>query len=116
MQYAYYMATIDDFQKLEVRVGQIIAIEDFPEARKPAYKLTIDFGPEIGHKKSSVQIVQNYSKDDLLKRQVLCVTNFPPRQIGPFVSEVLTLGVPDEQGNVVLVRPDNDVPLGGKMF
>jgi tRNA-binding protein len=110
------MATIDDFQKLEIRVGQIIDIEDFPEARKPAYKLTIDFGSEIGIKKSSAQIVALYKKEDLLHRQVMCVTNFPPRQIGPFVSEVLTLGVPDEQGNVVLIKPDGSVPLGGRLY
>lgn len=110
------MATIDDFQKLEIHVGKVINVEDFPEARKPAYKLTIDFGPEIGTKKSSAQITQNYSKDDLMNRHVLCVTNFPPRQIGPFVSEVLTLGVPDEEGNVVLIRPDKEVPIGGRLY
>jgi tRNA-binding protein len=110
------MATIDDFQKLDIRVGKIIAVEDFPEARKPAWKLTIDFGSEIGMKRSSAQIVPNYSKDQLMNRRVLCVVNFPPRQIGPFLSEVLTLGVPDEKGNVVLIRPDSDVPLGGRLY
>lgn len=110
------MATIDDFQKLEIHVGKVIAVEDFPEARKPAYKLTIDFGPEIGTKKSSAQITQNYSKDDLMNRQVLCVTNFPPRQIGPFISEVLSLGVPDKEGNVMLIGPDKEVPIGGKLY
>ena len=110
------MATIDDFQKLEIRVGKIIQAEDFPEARKPAYKLTIDFGAEIGTKKSSAQIVTHYMKEDLIGRQVLCVTNFPPRQIGPFISEVLTLGVPDANGEVVLIGPGEEVPVGGKLF
>jgi tRNA-binding protein len=110
------MATIEDFQKLEIRVGRVITVEDFPEARKPAYKLTIDFGPEIGIKKSSAQITVHYTKEDLIGRQVLCVTNFPPRQIGPFVSEVLTLGVPDERGEVILIRPDQEVFLGGRLF
>lgn len=110
------MATIDDFLKLDIRVGKVLSAEDFPEARKPAYKLTIDFGSEIGIKKSSVQIVDNYKKEDLVGRLVMGVVNFPPRQIGPFTSEVLTLGVPDADGKVVLLRPDNDVPSGGKMF
>lgn len=109
------MATIDDFQKLEIRVGQIIDIQDFPEARKPAYKLTIDFGPEVGIKKSSAQITARYSKEDVLNRQVLCVTNFPPRQVGPFLSEVLTLGVTDENDEVILIKPDADAPLGSKL-
>lgn len=110
------MATIDDFLKLEIRVGKILEVEDFPEAKKPAYKLTIDFGREVGVKKSSVQIVKNYKKEELIGRLVLGVTNFPPRQIGPFISEVLTLGVPDENGDVVLIKPDSDVPLGGRLF
>lgn len=110
------MATIDDFGKLDIRVGKITDVQDFPEARKPAYKLTIDFGSEIGTKKSSVQIVKNYTKESLFGRQVICVVNFPPRQIGPFLSEVLTLGVPDANGEVVLLRPDADVPLGGRMY
>lgn len=110
------MATIDDFLKLDIRVGKILEVEDFPEARKPAYKLKIDFGSEVGVKRSSVQIVANYKKADLVGRLVLGVTNFPPRQIGPFVSEVLTLGVPDADHEVVLVNPDTDVPLGGKLF
>lgn len=110
------MATIDDFQKLEICVGKILEVEDFPEARKPAYKLTIDFGPEIGTKRSSAQITENYTREELMGRQVLCVTNFPPRQIGPFLSEVLTLGVPDENEHVVLIRPDKDVPLGGRLY
>lgn len=110
------MATIDDFNKLDIRVGRIRAVDDFPEARKPAWKLTIDFGVELGTKKSSAQIVKNYAKEALLGRQVICVVNFPPRQIGPFISEVLTLGIPDANGEVVLLRPDTDVPLGGRMY
>lgn len=110
------MATITDFEKLDIRVGKIVHVQDFPEARKPAYKLTIDFGEEIGTKKSSVQIVHNYKKEELIDRLVLGVTNFPSRQIGPFTSEVLTLGVPDANGNVVLIKPDVDVPLGGNLF
>lgn len=110
------MATIEDFLELDIRVGQIVQVEDFPEARKPAYKLTIDFGEEIGTKKSSAQIVSNYSKEDLQDRLILAVVNFPPRQIGPFISEVLTLGVPDEQGEVVLIKPSTDVPVGGKLY
>jgi tRNA-binding protein len=110
------MATFDDFQKLDIRVGKIIDVMDFPEARKPAYKLTIDFGPEIGTKKSSAQIVHNYPKDTLLGKLVLCVVNFPTRQIGPFMSEVLTLGVPDANNNVVLVQPNLPAEPGSKLF
>ena len=110
------MATIDDFGTLDIRVGRITDVQDFPEARKPAFKLTIDFGAEIGLKKSSAQIVVNYKKEDLQGRLVMAVVNFPPRQIGPFLSEVLTLGVPDSQGNVILMRPDSDVPLGGRLY
>ena len=110
------IATINDFQKLDIRVGKIIEVTDFPEARKPAYKLTIDFGAEIGIKKSSVQITENYKKKDLLETLVICVTNFPPRQIGPFISEVLTLGVPSSNNTVILIRPDHSVPLGGRLF
>jgi tRNA-binding protein len=105
-----------DFDKVDIRVGKIISIEDFPEARKPAYKLTIDFGPEIGIKKSSAQIVKHYRKEKLVNKLVMGVVNFPPKQIGPFVSEVLTLGVPDENGDVVLLSPDQNVPLGARMF
>lgn len=105
-----------DFEKVDIRVGKIISAQDFPEAKKPAYKLTIDFGPEIGIKKSSVQITAHYAKDELVGKQVIGVVNFPPKQIGPFVSEVLTLGVADETGKVVLLTPDKSVPLGGKMF
>ncbi len=110
------MATIEDFQALDIRVGRITHVEDFPEARKPAYKLTIDFGEEVGIKKSSAQIVANYSKEELQDRLVLGVVNFPPRQIGPFISEVLTVGVPDENGEVVLVQPSSDVPIGGRLY
>lgn len=110
------MATIEDFQQLDIRVGKILAVEAFPEAKKPAFKLTIDFGPEVGTKRSSVQIVQNYQQAELVGRQVLAVVNFPPRQIGPFMSEVLTLGVPDENNNVILITPDRLVPLGGKLY
>lgn len=114
--YAPSMPTIDDFQKLDIRVGKIVDVQEFPEARKPAWKLTIDFGSEIGTKKSSAQIVKHYSKEALRGQLVLGVVNFPPRQIGPFVSEVLTLGVPDAQGEVILIQPEREVPLGGKLF
>jgi tRNA-binding protein len=110
------MATIDDFQKIDIRVGRVTSAEDFPEARKPAYKLTIDFGPEIGIKKSSVQIIDRYTKEELIGRLVVGVVNFPPRQIGPFVSETLTLGFADSDGKVILAQPERDVPLGSKMF
>ena len=111
------MVTIDDFQKLDIRVGKVLSVEDFPEAKKPAYKLTIDFGLEIGIKKSSVQIVALYGKEELIGKLVLGVVNFPPRQIGPFVSETLTLGVPDSEGRVILITPDKDHPIiGGKLF
>lgn len=110
------MATIDDFSKLDIRVGKIMKSEDFPEARKPSYKLEIDFGDEIGVKKSSVQIVQNYKKNELEGKLVLGVVNFPPRQIGPFVSEVLTLGVPDDDNECILVVPDKKVSIGGRLF
>jgi len=113
------MATIDDFHKLDIRVGKIIEVEDFPEAKKPAYILTIDFGGEAGVKKSSAQLVANYKKEELKGRMVLGVVNFPLRQIGKFKSEVLTLGVPDESGNCVLIQPDNDasaVKEGAKLY
>lgn len=108
--------SFDDFEKVDIRVGRITEAEDFPEARKLAYKLTIDFGPEIGEKRSSARITNRYSKKDLIGKEVIAVVNFPPKQIGPFVSEVLTLGLPDETGGVVLVCPTRDVPLGGKLF
>jgi tRNA-binding protein len=106
----------DDFLKIDIRVGTIIAAERFPEARKPAVKLKIDFGGDLGIKKSSAQITQNHDVDSLVGTQVLAVVNFPPRQIGPFMSEVLTLGVPDSNGNVMLVRPDRAVPVGGRLY
>jgi tRNA-binding protein len=110
------MATIEDFLKLDIRVGKVIEVNDFPEARKPAYKLKIDFGPEVGIKKSSAQIVSSYEKEELLGKLVLGVVNFPPRQVGPFESEVLTLGVPDAEGKVILITPDNADPIiGGKL-
>jgi len=110
------MITYGDFEKVDIRVGKIIRVEDFPEARKPAYKLTIDFGPEIGIKESSVQIVDLYKKEDLKGLLILGVVNFPPKQIGPFISEVLTVGVANEEGQVVLVRPDKTAVLGSKLF
>lgn len=108
--------TFDDFAAIDVRVGRIVTAEPFPQARKPAFKLVIDFGGEIGEKKSSAQITQRYTPEALVGMQVLAVVNFPPRQIGPFMSEVLTLGVPDDAGHVVLVTPDKAVPLGGALY
>ncbi|MFL4996583.1 MAG: tRNA-binding protein [Microvirga sp.] len=108
--------TFDDFLKVDIRVGRIVAVEPFPQARKPAFKLTVDFGPEIGIKRSSAQITVNHSPEDLVGSLVMAVVNFPPRQIGPFMSEVLTLGLPDAGGQVVLLMPTRDVPLGGKLF
>ncbi len=110
------MATFEDFQKLDIRVGKIIEVEDFPEARKPSYKLKIDLGKEIGIKKSCAQLVKNYSKENLKGKLVLCVVNFPTRQIGPATSEVLTLGVPDKNGECVLIKPEREVPVGGKLY
>ncbi|MCW8306852.1 tRNA-binding protein [Acidiphilium sp. PA] len=108
--------TYADFEQVDIRVGIIIDAKPFPEARKPAIKLWIDFGGDIGIKRSSAQITVHYKPDRLLGRQVCAVVNFPPRQIGPFVSEVLTLGMPDAEGAVVLVRPDFEVPVGGRLF
>lgn len=108
--------SIEDFEQIDIRVGTIINAQPFPEARKPAFKLWIDFGSEIGVRRSSAQITLHYQTDRLIGRQVCAVVNFPPRQIGPFVSEVLTLGLPDPQGGVVLIRPDFKVPDGGKLF
>ena len=105
-----------DFERVDIRVGTIVDVRPFPEARKPAFKLEIDFGEEIGVKRSSVQITVHYKPDQLIGRQVCAVVNFPPRQIGPFLSEVLTLGMPDEDGAVVLIRPDFKVPNGGRLF
>lgn len=109
------MISFADFERVDIRVGRIVRAEPFPEARKPAYRLQIDFGP-LGIRKSSAQLTARYRVEELEGRLVLAVVNFPPRQIGPFMSEVLTLGVPDEQGTVVLAVPDRDVPLGGKLF
>ena len=108
--------TYDEFQTVDIRVGTIIEAQVFLEARKPAYKLVIDFGPEIGTKKSSAQITKHYRPDELIGMQVVAVVNFPPRQIGPMRSEVLTLGVPDPAGDVVLLQPTTPVPNGGRMF
>ena len=105
-----------DFLKVDVRVGRIVSAEPFPEARRPAYRLVIDFGPEIGTRRSSAQITRNHALADLPGRLVLAVVNFPPRQIGPTMSEVLTLGVPDADGEVMLIAPDRDVPLGGRLY
>jgi len=110
------MITYADFEKVDIRVGRIVRAEPFPEARKPAYKLQIDFGPDIGVRKSSAQLTRHYRTDELEGRLVLGVVNFPPRQIGPVMSEVLTLGEPDPDGAVVLIRPDIEVPLGGRLF
>ena len=110
------MITFDQFEAVDIRVGTVIDAQPFPEARKPAIKLTIDFGDDLGVKKSSAQITIHYRPDQLIGRQVCAVVNFPPRQIGPFLSEVLTLGMPDDDGSVVLIKPDFPVPNGGKLF
>jgi len=109
------MATYEDFLKLDIRVGKIIEVEDFLKAKKPAYKLKIDFG-ELGIKKSSAQITKLYKKEDLYNKLVVCVVNFPPKQIADFVSEVLVLGVDDEKGNVVLLQPEKEVKIGNKIY
>jgi len=109
------VATIEDFDKVDIRVGRIVSVDDFPEARKPAWKLGVDFGPEVGVKRTSAQVT-NYSRPELEGRLVVAVVNFPPRQIGPVMSEVLVLGVPDDEGRVILLKPSSDVPLGGRMF
>src|SRR5918998_422894 len=105
----------DQFLAVDMRVGRVTRVDEFPEARKPAWKLTIDFGPELGTKRSSAQIT-NYAREELEGRLVVAVVNFPPRQIGPFLSQVLVLGAPDEEGRVILLRPDSAVPLGGRIF
>ena len=111
------MATMEEFEKLDIRLGRVVEAADFPEARKPAYRLRIDFGEELGIKKSSAQLVALYTKEELVGKLVLAVVNFPPRQIGPFMSEVLTLGVPDAEGEVVLIAPDEKgAVLGGRLF
>lgn len=112
------METINyqDFEKVHLRTGTILTAEDFPEARKPAYKLTIDFGPDIGTKKSSAQITQNYSKEELIGKTVVAVTNFPPRQIGPFMSEVLVCGTEDKEGNITLLNFDHEVEKGKPIY
>jgi len=111
------MSTYDDFKNLDIRVGKIITVEDFPEARKPSYKLKIDFGSEVGIKNSSAQLVKHYTKEQLLNKLILGVVNFPPRQIGPFISEVLTLGVPDAEGECILITPDSsETIVGGKLY
>ena len=110
------MIAFQDFEKVDIRVGRVVRVETFPEARKPAYKLLIDFGESIGRKRSSAQLTERYRPETLEGRLVLAVVNMPPRQIGPFPSEVLTLGVPDSDGAVVLLTPDADVPLGVRMF
>ncbi len=108
--------TFDDFMKVDIRVGCVSRAEPYPEARKPAIKLWVDFGSELGEKKSSAQITTHYQPEELIGKRVMAVVNFPPRQIGKFMSEVLVLGVPDEAGQVVLLCPDKDVPIGGRLF
>ena len=110
------MIGYDDFARVDIRVGRITRAEPFPEARKPAIKLWVDFGGEIGEKRSSAQLTRHYAPESLIGRQVMAVVNFPPRQIGKMLSEVLVLGVPDAEGEVVLIAPDLEVPLGGKLY
>lgn len=114
--YNKQMVNYEDFEKLDIRVGKIVQIDDFPEARNPSYKLNINFGDNIGVKKSCAQLSANYSKNELLNKFIIAVVNFPPRQIGPAISEVLTLGVPDEHGNCILLEPNKDVPIGGALY
>ncbi len=108
--------TFDDFLKVDIRVGTVVRAEPYPEARQPAFKLWVDFGPELGERKTSAQITRHYDLDGIVGKQVVAVTNFPPRQIGKFMSEVLVLGIPDDDGKVVLLAPDKKVPDGGRMY
>lgn len=108
--------TFDDFLKVDIRVGEVVDAQPYPEARKPAIKLWVEFGDPIGQKKSSAQLTRHYTPEELIGRKVMAVVNFPPRQIGKFVSEILVLGAPDADGEVVLIRPDLDVPVGGRLF
>ncbi|MCK4867484.1 MAG: tRNA-binding protein [Alphaproteobacteria bacterium] len=108
--------TFDDFLKVDIRVGTVVRAEPYPEARQPAFKLWVDFGPEIGERKTSAQITRHYDLEGVVGKQVVAVTNFPPKQIGKFMSEVLVLGIPDEDGEVVLLAPDKKVPDGGRMY
>ncbi|MEM6276955.1 MAG: tRNA-binding protein [Pseudomonadota bacterium] len=108
--------SFDDFLKVDIRVGQVVDAQPYPEARKPAIKLWVDFGEELGVRKSSAQITKHYTPESVVGRRVIAVVNFPPRQIGKFMSEILVLGVPDDTGEVVLLKPDLDVPLGGRMY
>ncbi|MEK6871515.1 MAG: tRNA-binding protein [Nanoarchaeota archaeon] len=110
------MATFEDFQKIDIRIGKIIQVEDFPDAKKPSYKLTINLGKEIGIKKSCAQLVKNYTKSDLKNKLVLCVVNLPPRQIGSALSEVLTLGIPDSEDNCILIQPEQEINLGVRLY
>ena len=110
------MITYEDFEKVDIRAGEILLAEDFPEARKPMYKITVDFGPEIGIKKSSGQFTHHYTKEDLVGKMIIGVVNFPPKQIGPFISEFLTLGLADEENKVVLLMPTQKVPKGSRMM
>lgn len=108
--------TFDDFLKVDIRVGTVVRAEPYPEARQPAFKLWVDFGPELGERKTSAQITRHYDLDGIVGKQVVAVTNFPPKQIGKFMSEVLVLGIPDDDGEVVLLAPDKNVPDGGRMY
>ncbi|WP_299604255.1 tRNA-binding protein [uncultured Tateyamaria sp.] len=107
--------SFDDFMKVDIRVGRVVRAEPFPEARKPAIKMWVDFGDDLGERKTSAQVTVHYDPEALVGRQVMAVVNFPPRQIGPFMSEVLVLGFPDDHGDIVLAIPDKDVPVGGRM-
>jgi len=110
------MISFDDFERVDIRVGKIVSVEDYPAARKPSYKLVVDFGETIGSKKSIAQLVKNYNKKELEGKYIMAVVNFPPRQIGPSKSEVLIVGVPDQNGDCILISPDAEVPLGGKLY